>query len=75
MLDLLSLWTIIVLAGGFGSSVLEYFNANDINANVSCFGINDEMLTHATVNEILEMTGLDVQTLTKKITKKYNIYK
>ena len=61
-----------VLAGGFGSGVLEHFNKHDISANVTCYGINDEMLTHATVPELLVMTGLDAETLTTKIIKKYN---
>ena len=63
-----------VLAGGFGSSVLEYFNANDITAHVSCYGIDDQMLTHATIAEILKMSNLDADILTEKITAKYKLY-
>ncbi len=64
-----------VLAGGFGSSVLEFFNRVEMNVNVACFGINDEMLTHATVNELLVMTGLDAETLANKIEAKYKKHK
>lgn len=63
-----------VLAGGFGSAVIEYMNQNDIDCKTVCYGINDQVLTHATVQQLLEMTGLDEKSLTDRISKVYAKY-
>ena len=61
------------IAGGFGSSVLEYFTINEIPINnVHLMGIKDEYVNHGTKKEILQELNLDVDSIifkTKELLK------
>ncbi len=52
-----------VLSGGFGSSILEYFSLNSINKKVKIMGINDEFSSQGSRKELLEMVGLNYQSI------------
>ena len=57
-----------VLAGGFGSAVLEFYNDNDINCDVMRFGWPDKFIGHATsANELMAAHGLSADTIFEKI--------
>ncbi|NME04382.1 1-deoxy-D-xylulose-5-phosphate synthase [Psychrobacillus sp. BL-248-WT-3] len=43
-----------VLQGGFGSAVLEYYNEQNLQANVKRIGIPDMFIEHGDVNQLLE---------------------
>ena len=64
-----------ILNGGFGNSVLAYINKKNINAKVVNYGIENDVLTHATVKQLQERCGLDRESLTCRIVKDYNEYK
>ena len=51
-----------VLAGGFGSAVLEVLNSHDIrDVKVSCMGINDVFVEHGSQSIIRKKYGLDME--------------
>ncbi|MFF2754364.1 1-deoxy-D-xylulose-5-phosphate synthase [Psychrobacillus sp. NPDC058041] len=43
-----------ILQGGFGSAVLEFFNENELQANVKRIGIPDVFIEHGDVNQLLD---------------------
>lgn len=57
------------LAGGFGSSVVEFLNDNAIDAKVVRKAINDNVLTQGTVLQLLKMTGLDSESIANDVEK------
>lgn len=61
-----------ILTCGFGSCVLSYINSNFIDAKVVTYGIQNDILTHATVKQLQERCGLDRDSLVSKIIKDYN---
>lgn len=56
-----------VVAGGFGSAVIEFYNKNAISANVTVMGADDKFVEHASVTEQLCESGFSVEKLTDKI--------
>lgn len=62
-----------VIKGGFGSAVLEYLGDNRYtNINVHRIGIEDEFITHGTVNELQEIARIDENSIYDDILKVYN---
>jgi len=60
-----------VLAGGFGSAILEQAHHTNFNTlNITCLGIPDEFITHGTLAQLYCKTGIDFQSIAKKITEK-----
>ncbi len=53
--------------GGAGSAVSDFFAANMIFKPILHLGLEDKFPDHGSRNEVLEMNGLDVTTLSKKI--------
>ena len=51
--------------GGFGSLVLKYYSDNEIKADVKLFGVEDEFVSHATVDKQLEINGLNCDNIIK----------
>ena len=47
-----------VIAGGFGSSVLELLVANEVEIPVKVLGVPDRVFDHASQNRLREMAGL-----------------
>ncbi|MFT6370621.1 MAG: 1-deoxy-D-xylulose-5-phosphate synthase [Maribacter sp.] len=58
------------ITGGFGSAVLEFANAEDINTNCKIFGIPDAFIPHGPVEELHKIAGLDKSTVKSYIEKK-----
>jgi len=58
--------------GGFGSSILEYISCNKLNSNVHIFGIDDTFIEQGTRDELLEITGLSVKSICKRIERYIN---
>ncbi len=57
-----------VLMGGFGSSILEIFEKNNIMIPVKRFGWPDRFIEHGnSVNQLRSKVGLDQESLTKSI--------
>tara|TARA_Y100000590_G_scaffold466222_2_gene640900 strand:- start:1056 stop:2900 length:1845 start_codon:yes stop_codon:yes gene_type:complete len=56
-----------IISGGFGSSILEYFNMNKVNKRIDILGIEDEFTTHGDRKKLIELCGLDVKTINNKI--------
>jgi len=55
------------IAGGFGSSVLEYYTLNQLPINnIHLMGIKDEYVNHGTKKEILHELNLDVDSIILK---------
>ena len=62
-----------VINGGFGSAVLEYLGDNNhTNINVHRIGIEDEFITHGTVNELQEIAKIDENSIYNNILKVHN---
>ena len=58
-----------ILSGGFGDLILKYFNNNDIDKKIVCMGINDSFTTHGDRENLLKLSNLDVNSITKNIKK------
>ena len=56
-----------VVAGGFGSAVMEYYAQNGITAKVVPFGIQDEFVSHSSVSAQLSKNGVTVENIAKAI--------
>ena len=55
-----------VIAGGFGTAILEFAAERGYNAAVKCLGIGDEFMEHGTIDELQKSIGIDVKTLQHK---------
>jgi 1-deoxy-D-xylulose-5-phosphate synthase len=57
-----------VLAGGFGSAVLEFYNERRISVDLLRIGWPDRFIGHGTSEEVLrKANGLDAETIAKRI--------
>jgi len=56
-----------ILSGGFGSSISNYFNLNNINRKIRNIGINDQFTTHGDRESLMKFSGLDKNSIIKKI--------
>jgi len=52
-----------VLAGGFGSACLEVLERNELNIPIKRLGIGDTFVKHGERDELLQMHGLDEQSI------------
>ncbi len=58
------------LLGGFGSAVLEFAEANNLNrAVIKRMGIPDKFIPHGSRNQLLSILGLDKQGIIQKVKK------
>ncbi len=55
------------ILGGFGSSVLEYMAQENLQVNVTLFGIKDQYVEQGTKEELLQELGLDKESIINKI--------
>jgi len=60
-----------VLAGGFGSSVLELLEINGVSKKVVRIGLNDEFVTHGNIDILREAYGLTPEKILEKIEKEF----
>ena len=56
-----------VLAGGFGSSVLEFYATQNIRTNITLMGIKDEFVPQGTKEELLKSIKLDAKSVIKTV--------
>lgn len=54
-----------VIAGGFGSAILEFASKNNYKNDCKILGIPDEFVAHGSVKQLKEKLQLDVESLTK----------
>jgi len=57
-----------VIAGGFGSAVLEFMSDNNYSANIVRLGIPDEFIEHGTPSELHKICNFDAENIFKTIT-------
>lgn len=60
------------LQGGFGSAVLEFYNENNLQANIHRIGIPDIFIEHGEVNELLEEIHITTEDIVEVVNKKVN---
>lgn len=56
-------------SGGFGSGILEFYNRNNINANVRIFAYDDAFIPQGEKEELYRLTGIDSNTIYNSIMK------
>lgn len=62
-----------VIKGGLGSAVLEFLAENDYtDVHVFRVGIPDEFITHGSIRELQQITGIDEKGILEHITRVYN---
>lgn len=62
-----------VIKGGLGSAVLEFLTENDYTGiHVLRVGVHDEFVTHGSVRELQQITGIDEKGILEHITHVYN---
>ena len=54
-----------VKIGGFGSLVVNFYKENGLNTNVNVLAVNDEFVSHATIDKQLELNGFTVENVIK----------
>ncbi|TXD81904.1 1-deoxy-D-xylulose-5-phosphate synthase [Subsaximicrobium wynnwilliamsii] len=52
-----------VIAGGFGSAILEFASKNEYHLPITCLGIPDVFIEHGSVEELHQAVGLDVESI------------
>ena len=60
-----------VQTGGFGEHVMEYVNRKCRNIRVLPLALPDDYVEHGSIKALRKETGLDVETMTKKIIEAY----
>lgn len=60
------------LQGGFGSAVMEFYNENNLQANVHRIGIPDIFIEHGEVNQLLEEIHITSDEIVKVVNTKVN---
>lgn len=58
-----------MLAGGLSSSILEYYNDQKRQVNLTRFGIGDIFVTHGSVNDLKHSLSIDIDSVMDKIIK------
>ena len=53
--------------GGLGSAVLEWMSDHGYQPQVVRLGLPDEFVEHGTVQQLLEIVGLDVESISREI--------
>ena len=56
-----------ILTGGFGSSIVNY--TKNMNVTIETMGIKDEYVEHGTRKELLDLVGLNTDSLINLIEK------
>ncbi len=60
-----------IISGGFGTSILEYCNENNIQCKILKIGIPDTFIETGSRDQLLQVFGLDVRGMVKKIKRFY----
>ncbi|MCF4100406.1 1-deoxy-D-xylulose-5-phosphate synthase [Gillisia sp. M10.2A] len=59
-----------VVTGGFGSAVLEFAASHQYHADFECLGVPDSFIEHGTLEELYEISKIDVKSILKVINYK-----
>lgn len=62
-----------ILAGGFSSSVIEYFNDKGISTKVLRFGWKDEFIDHGSMNLLFKNYGIEPSNIAQRILEKISL--
>lgn len=58
-----------VLAGGFGTGILEFYSSQNLCPNIKCLGLPDEFITQGENSVLLEKYGLAPEGIASQISK------
>jgi 1-deoxy-D-xylulose-5-phosphate synthase len=58
-----------VISGGFGSSILELFSCNGIEADVKIIGFDDSFIPHGEKEELYSLKSIDCESIFNRIMK------
>ncbi|MBR5434842.1 MAG: 1-deoxy-D-xylulose-5-phosphate synthase [Bacteroidales bacterium] len=61
-----------IVAGGFGSAVLEELESSHFSGNVVRLGVQDEFVPHGTQQELYKICGFDFDSIVKQIETSIN---
>ncbi len=56
-----------VVAGGFGSAVLEDFTSKGLSKHVTCIGVPDRFLPFGAPDDVMEWAGMDVDSVVDRV--------
>ncbi|WP_339062498.1 1-deoxy-D-xylulose-5-phosphate synthase [Tepidibacillus marianensis] len=58
-----------VLQGGFGSSILEFYSAHQIEMVINRMGIPDQFIEQGSIPQLLELVGLTAENIAEQVKK------
>ena len=61
-----------VLRGGFGSSIVEFYQQAGLSCRVLSFGIPDEFIEHGKVDKLFEYCGLNASHIVKQVQREFS---
>ncbi len=56
-----------VIAGGFGTAVMEMFSDAEVTKAITCIGVPDQFLPFGFANDVLESVGMDTDSVVERI--------
>jgi 1-deoxy-D-xylulose-5-phosphate synthase len=56
-----------VIAGGFGTAVMEMFSDAGVTKAITCIGVPDQFLPFGFANDVLESVGMDTDSVVERI--------
>ncbi len=56
-----------VMAGGFGSGVMEAFSDAGLTKDVTCVGVPDRYLPHGLASDVMESVGMDADSVVERV--------
>ena len=56
-----------VIAGGFGSSILEFAQQHNYTSTIKCLGVPDTFIEHGTTQELFKSIALDRESIAEII--------
>ncbi len=59
------------IIAGFGSSIVEFLNDESIKTEILRIGLPDQFIPHGSVDKLYKMVGMDAESVSQKVIKKY----
>lgn len=56
-----------IVAGGFGSAVMEAFSEAGMAKDVTCIGVPDRFLPHGLASDVMEAVGMDANSVVQRV--------
>ena len=56
-----------VIAGGFGSAVMEAFSEAGMTNAVTCIGVPDRFLPHGSASDVMGSVGMDADSVVDRV--------